>query len=476
MKKISTDICVIGGGSGGLSVAAGAVQMGVKVVLIEAGEMGGDCLNYGCVPSKALLAAGKHAYMFGHSEAFGIAAAVPQVDFKKVHDHVHDVIATIAPIDSQERFEGLGVTVIREMAHFKDAKTVIAGDTEITAKRIVVATGSSPMEPPIPGLEDVPFFTNETIFKNETLPEHLIVIGGGPIGMEMSQAHRRLGAKVTTLEGGVALGKDDPELTAIVKKRLTDEGIDLRENAMVQRIEKTDAAGIRVVFEKDGQEQSVEGSHLLLAVGRKPNVDTLELEKAGIEYSKRGIKTDDRLRTTNKRVFAIGDVAGGLQFTHVAGYHAGIVIRNALFKLPAKADHSAVPWVTYTDPEMAHVGLTEAQAHDQHGDAVKVLCWSFEENDRAQAERRTEGMIKVMTGKKGIVLGASIAGAGAGDLLAPWILAVGQKQKIGIMAQFIAPYPTMTEVSKRAAGAYYTDTLYSPKVRFVVRLLMRLFG
>ncbi len=475
MKKISTDICVIGGGSGGLSVAAGAVQMGAKVVLLEAGEMGGDCLNYGCVPSKALLAAGKHAHMFGHSEEFGIAAAVPQVDFKKVNAHVKDVIATIAPIDSQERFEGLGVTVIREFGRFKDARTVIAGDTEITAKRIVIATGSSPFEPPIPGLDTVPFFTNENIFDNEVLPEHLIVIGGGPIGMEMSQAHRRLGAKVTTLEGGKALGKDDPELTAIVKKRLVEEGIDLREEAMVQRIEKTDG-GIRVVFEKDGSEQSVEGSHLLLAVGRKPNVDKLDLEKAGIEYTNRGIQTDERLRTTNKKVFAIGDVAGGLQFTHVAGYHAGIVIRNALFKMPAKADHSAVPWVTYTDPEMAHVGLTEQQAREAHGDSVRILHWGFDENDRAQAERRTEGVIKVAVDKKGVVLGASIVGAGAGDLLAPWILAVGQKQKIGTMAQFIAPYPTMTEVSKRAAGSYYTGTLYSPRVRFVVKTLMRLFG
>lgn len=475
MKKISTDICVIGGGSGGLSVAAGAVQMGARVVLLEAGEMGGDCLNYGCVPSKALLAAGKHAHMFGHSEEFGIAPAVPQVDFRKVNAHVKDVIATIAPIDSQERFEGLGVTVIREFGRFKDARTVIAGDTEITAKRIVIATGSSPFEPPIPGLEDVPFFTNENIFDNDVLPEHLIVIGGGPIGMEMSQAHRRLGSKVTTLEGGKALGKDDPELTAIVKKRLIEEGIDLREDAMVRRIEKTDT-GVRVVFEKDGGEQSVEGSHLLLAVGRKPNVDKLDLEKAGIEYTNRGIKTDDRLRTTNKKVFAIGDVAGGLQFTHVAGYHAGIVIRNALFKMPAKADHSAVPWVTYTDPEMAHVGLNEQQAREAHGDAVRVLHWGFDENDRAQAERRTEGIIKVMVDRKGVVLGASIAGAGAGDLLAPWILAVGQKQKIGTMAQFIAPYPTMTEVSKRAAGSYYTGTLYSPRVRFVVKTLMRLFG
>ncbi len=475
MKTISTDICVIGAGSGGLSVAAGAVQMGAKVVLIERGKMGGDCLNYGCVPSKALLAAGKHAHAFGHSEAFGIVPAEPQVNFQKVHDHVHDVIAGIAPHDSVERFEGLGVNVIQADARFKDERTVVAGDTEVRAKRFVVATGSSPRVPPIPGLDGVPYFTNETIFDNTDLPGHLIVIGGGPIGMEMSQAHRRLGAKVTTLEGDKALGKDDPELAAIVKNRLTGEGIDLREGAKVQRVEKTDG-GVRVVYEKDGTESTVEGTHLLVAVGRQPNVASLDLEKAGIEYSQRGIKTDDRLRTTNRRAFAIGDVAGGLQFTHVAGYHAGIVIRNALFKLPAKADHSAVPWVTYTDPEMAHVGLTEADARKAHGDSIKVLRWGFDENDRARAERRTEGMAKVIADKAGTILGASIAGVNAGELLGPWILAVGQKQKIGTMAQFIAPYPTLTEVSKRAAGAYYTPTLYSPRARFVVRLLMRLFG
>lgn len=475
MTTINTDICVIGAGSGGLSVAAGAVQMGAKVVLIEKGRMGGDCLNYGCVPSKALLAAGKHAHMAGHSEAFGIAAAVPDIDFRKVHDHVKDVIAGIEPHDSQERFEGLGVTVIREAARFEDARAVVAGDTRIRARRFVVATGSSPLVPPIPGLEDVDYFTNETIFDNTSRPDHLIVIGGGPIGMEMSQAHRRLGARVTTLEGNVALGKDDPELAGIVKAHLADEGIDLREGAKVERVEKT-ATGIRVHYTRNGASESVDGSHLLVAVGRTANVEGLGLEAAGIAYTRRGIETDDRLRTTNKKVFAIGDVKGGLQFTHVAGYDAGIVIRNALFKLPAKADYKAVPWVTYTDPEMAHVGLTEAEAREAHGDTIRVLTWGFDENDRARAERRTEGKAKVVTDRKGVILGASIAGLNAGELLGPWILAVGAGQKIGTMAQFIAPYPTLTEVSKRAAGAYYTPTLYSPRVKFVVRLLMRLFG
>ena len=302
-------------------------------------------------------------------------------------------------------------------------------------------------------------------------------LGGGTFDISILEISDGV-FEVKSTNGDTFLGGEDFDqriIDFLADEFKKEQGIDLREEAMVQRIEKTDA-GVRVVFEKDGSEQSVEGSHLLLAVGRKPNVDKLDLEKAGIEYTNRGIKTDDRLRTTNKKVFAIGDVAGGLQFTHVAGYHAGIVIRNALFKMPAKADHSAVPWVTYTDPEMAHVGLTEQQARDAHGDSMKVLRWEFHENDRAQAERRTEGVIKVMVDKKGVVLGASIAGAGAGDLLAPWILAVGQKQKIGTMAQFIAPYPTMTEVSKRAAGSFYTETLYSSRVRFVVKSLMRIFG
>ena len=475
MRTISTDICVIGAGSGGLSVAAGAVQMGARVVLIEKGRMGGDCLNYGCVPSKALLAAGKHAQAMRDSEAFGIAPAAPRIDFARVHDHVQDVIAGIAPHDSQERFEGLGVTVIRAAARFADARTVLAGDARIRARRFVIATGSSPRVPPIPGLDGVPYFTNETIFENTRCPEHLIVIGGGPIGMEMAQAHRRLGARVTVLEGATALGQDDPELAAIVKQRLGAEGIDLRENAMVKSIASADA-GLRVTCERDGAAQTVDGSHLLVAVGRAPNVAGLGLDAAGIDHTPAGIATDARLRTSNRRVFAIGDVRGGLQFTHVAGYDAGIVIRNALFKVPAKADYTAVPWVTYTDPELAHVGLTEAAARRTHGDGIKVLGWGFDENDRARAERRTEGRVKVVTDRKGVILGASIAGLNAGELLAPWILAVGAGHKIGSLAQFVAPYPTLTEVSKRVAGAYYTPTLYSGRVRFVVRLLMRLIG
>jgi len=472
-KSIEADICVIGAGSGGLSVASGAAQLGMRTVLIEKGEMGGDCLNYGCVPSKSLIAAGERAHAMRSSEAFGIAPVTPQVDFGKVQDHVTGVIAAIAPHDSQERFEGLGCNVIRSAAKFLNDHEVEAGGTKIRAKTFVVATGSGPMVPPIPGLEDVPYFTNETLFDNREQPDHLIVIGGGPIGMEMAQAHRRLGCEVTVLERSKVLPKDDPDLTSILIDQLKDEGINIIEQADAGAVEKT-AGGIAVNYKQNGQDNRLEGSHLLVATGRRPNIEALDLEAAGIAFDRKGIKVDARLRTTNKRVFAIGDVAGGLQFTHVAGYHAGIVIRNALFKLPAKADTSAAPWVTYTDPELAHVGLTEDEAKKAHGKTIKAVTWPLKDNDRAQAERRTEGMIKVITDKRGKILGASIVGAHAGELIQPWILGVAQKMKISAFAGMIAPYPTLGEIGKRAAGAYYTPSLFSKRTRWLVRLLSKI--
>lgn len=472
-STLNVDICVIGGGSGGLGVAAGAAQMGAKTVLIESGKMGGDCLNYGCVPSKALIAAGKHAKAMTDGADFGITPVKPQVDFAKVNAHVKDVIAGIAPMDSVERFEGLGVTVLQGAGSFVDKRTVEVNGQKIKARRIVIATGSSAATPPIPGLDQVSYLTNENIFDLTTCPEHLIIIGGGPIGMEMAQAHVRLGARVTVLEAFKLLGKDDPELTAIVLDRLRSEGADLREGVKIGRIDQT-GGDVSITLQTETGEEIIKGRHLLVAAGRKPNLGGLNLEAAGIDYTPRGIKVDDRLRTTNKKVFAIGDVAGGLQFTHVAGYHAGIVIRNALFRVPAKADHSSVPWVTYTDPEMAHVGLTEEMAR-QKMSKVEVLRWPFAENDRAAAERKTEGLIKVITDSHARILGASIVGPGAGELILPWIMAVSQGMKVSTMASVIAPYPTMSEVSKRAAGSYYTPTLFSARTRFVVRFLS-MFG
>jgi len=466
------DLCVIGAGSGGLTVAAGGAQMGARVVLIEKGKMGGDCLNYGCVPSKALLAAGHAAQAMREAGRFGIRGVEPEIDFAAVSAHVRGVIAGIAPMDSQERFEGMGVRVIRAAGRFTGPREVEAGGQRIRARRFVVATGSTAAVPPVPGIADVPVLTNETIFDLEERPAHLIVIGGGPIGAEMAQAHRRLGCNVTVLEMFDLLGRDDPEAADVVRRRMLAEGIDIRERIEITMLSAHDG-GIAATIENDGASETINGSHLLVAAGRKANVDGLGLDEAGIEYGPKGIVVDSRLRSSNRRVFAIGDVAGGYQFTHVAGYHAGIVLRNALFHLPAKADHDAVPWVTYTDPELAQVGLTDVQGKERLGDGINILRWPFAENDRARAEHAAEGFAKIVTDRKGRVRGATIVGPHAGELILPWVLAVSGKRKIGAMAGVIAPYPTLSEVGKRAAGSYYAPKLFSERTKRIVRFLQK---
>ena len=473
VERLTPDICVIGAGSGGLSVAAAAAQFGVDVVLIEKGEMGGDCLNTGCVPSKAMIASANCAQNMRDAKRFGIAATQPRIDPAGVHAHVHGVIGAIAPLDSVERFTGLGVHVIEEEGRFADRRTVVAGKYEISARRFVVATGSSPGVPPIPGLDKVPFFTNETIFDNNKLLDHLMVIGGGPIGMELAQAHRRLGSRVTVLEAFTPLGKDDPELTAIILKQLKSEGIDIRAGIRIERLEKS-RGGVRAVITEDGMEREIEASHLLVAAGRSPNVEGLGLEDAGIEFDRKGIKVTRGLKTTNKHVYAIGDVAGGLQFTHMANYHAGIVIRNALFRMPVKASSSNIPWVTYTEPELAHVGLTEEGAREKHGD-IRVMRWPYAENDRAQAEHATQGLIKVVTTKRGRILGATIVGEHAGELIQLWVMAMSKKMKIGAITSIVFAYPTLSEISKRAAYQYYAPSLTNPMIRRIIGWL-RIFG
>ena len=470
MSAIDADICIIGAGSGGLSVAAGAVQMGARTVLIEKAEMGGDCLNWGCVPSKSLIAAAHAARAIREAGRFGVNGHAPEVDFAAVKAHVHDVIAAIAPGDSQERFEGLGCTVIRAPAAFTGPGEVAAGKARIRARRFVVATGSGPAVPPIPGLDEVPYLTNESVFDLDVGPEHLLVIGGGPIAVELAQAHRFLGARVTILEMAQILGNDDPELVAVVRRRLVADGIDVREGVGVRAVERA-GNGVRVRLGEAGE--TVEGSHLLVATGRRPAVDGLGLDRAGIAYGPKGIETDARLRTTNRHVYAVGDVAGRHQFTHVASHHAGVVLKNALFRLPAKVENRAVPWATYCHPEIAHVGLAEAAARARHG-AVRVLRWPFAENDLARTERETEGLVKVVTSRRGRVLGASIVGAGAGELIAPWVMAVKERLPIKRMADLILPYPTLSEASKRAAGTFYTEALFGPRTRRLVRFLLAL--
>ena len=467
---LTPDVCVVGGGSAGLVVASGAAQLGLDVVLIERAEMGGDCLNYGCVPSKALIAAAKAAQAQRDGAAFGVAPVEPRVDFSRVMDHVTGVIAAIAPNDSVERFEKLGVRVLKEEARFIGRTELQAGPYRIASRRIVLATGSRPTAPPIAGLADVPFLTNETIFANRTLPSHLIVIGGGPIGLEMAQAHRRLGSQVTVLEVADFLAKDDPELAAIVVARLKGEGVDLRGHAKIARVERT-SSGVAVILE-DGER--LEGSRLLVAAGRAPIVESLDLDKAGVAHTAKGITVDATLRTSNRNVWAIGDCNGLYAFTHMAGYEASLFIRGALFRAPARLDAAIVPWATYTDPELAQVGLSERQAREKHGDAIKVLRWKLSENDRAQTERATEGMVKAITDRHGRILGAAIVAPHAGELIQPWCLAIFKRLKISALAGFVPPYPTLGEASKRAAGSSFTDTLFGPRTRWLVRLLSRL--
>ncbi|TCD16481.1 dihydrolipoyl dehydrogenase family protein [Oricola cellulosilytica] len=473
-EVLKPDICVIGGGSGGLTVAAAAAAFGVPVVLVERGKMGGDCLNYGCIPSKAMIAAGRAADTMRHAANFGIRSVEPEVNFGKVHEHVHSVIEAIAPNDSVERFAALGVKVIEDHARFTGPATVVAGGYEIKARRFVIATGSEPFVPPIPGLDEVPYLTNETLFEQTRKPVHLIVIGGGPIGMEMAQAFRRLGSEVTVIEAEKALGKDDPELAEIVLERVRADGVVIRENAKVTGVEKRNQSSVIVRFDTDNRAEDVRGTHVLVATGRSVNVDGLGLGNAGVDYDRHGIKVNDALRTSNRRVYAIGDVTGGLQFTHVAGYHAGLVLQSILFRVPGKQNRGIIPVATYTDPELAQVGLTEEQARVRDGN-IRVLRWPYAENDRAQAERKTTGLLKLVTDKKGRVLGAAIAGAGAGEMINIFALAIARKMTASDVRGYVPPYPTMAEIGKRAATAYYSPMTRNPWVRRIIGFL-RKFG
>lgn len=473
---IETDLCVIGAGSGGLSVAAGAVQMGARVVLIERGEMGGDCLNTGCVPSKTLLAAAAETARRRRADE----GAQAQTDFAKAMARVRGVIAAIAPHDSQERFEGLGVTVLRDEARFVAGDRLVAGGNEVRARRFVIATGSRPVVPAIPGLDRCDPLTNETVFELDRLPQRLIILGGGPIGVEMALAFQRLGSGVALIERDTLLMREDPAAVALVRARLLAEGVEIREGAEAVSAEPV-ADGVSLRIRTEGTDQaSVSGERILVAVGRTPSIEALDLAAAGVERGKRGVLVDERLRTSNRRIYAIGDVAegaaAGAQFTHVAGYHAGVVIRNALFKLPARASLTHAPRVTYAAPELAQIGLTEREAREQKGDAVRVIDIPFSENDRARAEARDEGFVKLMADPKGRILGVTIVGAQAGELIQTWALAMSARLRVRHVAGMIAPYPTLGEASKRAAGQFFAPALFSDRTRWIVRTLFRLFG
>jgi pyruvate/2-oxoglutarate dehydrogenase complex dihydrolipoamide dehydrogenase (E3) component len=450
----SHDVIVIGAGAAGLTAAGGCALFGLEVALIERGAMGGECLNNGCVPSKALIAAARRAAVSG--AGLGVHVPAATVDWAGVHAHIHGAIAAIAPHDSQERFEGMGCEVLRGDARLVDAHTVEVSGRRLTAPRIVLATGSEPAVPPIPGLADVPYLTNENLFELGELPAHLIVIGGGVVGMEMGQAFRHLGSAVTIIEPGALMGRDDRDSVAVVEQVMRGEGVSfVRDKAA----SVAGAAGAITVTLAGGA--SVSGTHLLVATGRKARVAGFGLEAIGLKLGENGIAVDARRRTSVKHIYAIGDCRDGPRLTHAAGYEGSNVVLEICTGLPTKVDWRALPWCTYTSPEVAQIGLTEAEARAQFGDAVRVERDGFDHIDRAVAEGETVGHMKlVLKGKK--VIGASIVGHNAGELLLPLWQAITGKTGTFALGGAVIAYPTRSDVTKALAFKAWEPTVFGP--------------
>jgi pyruvate/2-oxoglutarate dehydrogenase complex dihydrolipoamide dehydrogenase (E3) component len=475
-EELTPDLCVIGAGAAGVSVAKAAAALGMRTVLIEKGRMGGERLNTGCVPSKAMIAAGKRAEAFRSSEAFGIEIAKPGVEFDQVNDHVHRVIDTLAPNDSKERFAGLRVRVVEGEARFRDSRTVVVGPEEdirfeIKARRFVIATGSKPAVPAISGLDQCPFFTNDNIFDARERPKHLIVLGAGSSGLELAQAFRRLGSEVTVLELDQPLAKEDPECAAIVLDALAREGVMIRSGVKVERV-RTLRQRIEVVLAGD-TEETIQGTELLIAAGRQPGIAGLDLDAARVKHNEAGITVNKRFGTSNRRIYAIGDVIGLSQFTHSAEHQAELLIKHLMFRLPINMRIDEIPRVTFTEPELAHVGLGEKQAREQFG-AIRLLRWPYHDNARAQAERETRGHIKVVTDPKGLILGVTIVGAAASEQISTWTLAINLGLNIKTFAELVVPYPTYSEVGKRAALSFFAPKLSTSWMGRLLNVLRRL--
>ena len=472
LKVLKPDICVIGAGAAGLSVAAGVAQMGTSVVLIEQSLMGGDCLNYGCIPSKALLAAAHAVHEAQNAKKFGIDVSVKSIDFDLVRQHVDSVVKSIEPNDSIERFNNLGVEVIIGRANFVSPTILVVNGIEVRASRYVLAIGSEAFVPEIQGLSSVPYYTNKTIFALNELPSALIVLGGGPIGVELAQAYKHLGSKVIIVELGTILAREDPDLVHELRKSLLDSGVLIYEHAKPSSFAKVNEE-ISLRFIHHNESKTIIGSHILVACGRMVPVDKLGLSDAGIKCNNKSILVDKSLRTSNKKVYALGDCVGHQQLTHVASYQASIVIRNILFWQSAKTIYDHIPRVVYTNPEVAYVGLSETDARIRYKKNVRVLVWDFNATDRAIAELRTEGFIKVIIGARGTILGCGIVGPLAGELIQTWVLAISQGLKIGSVANMVTPYPTFGEASKRAAGEYYKPILFGAWMKRIVRFLAK---
>ncbi|MBW4025288.1 MAG: FAD-dependent oxidoreductase [Proteobacteria bacterium] len=457
------DVIVIGAGAAGLTAAGGCARLGLRVALVERDRMGGECLHTGCVPSKALLAAARRAQAM-RGTAMGVTGTGPAVDFGGVRAHVAAAIAAIAPHDSEARFAAWGVEVIRGDARFSDPHRITVAGRELSAPRIVLAVGSRPAVPPIPGLDETPYLTNETVFGLNTLPRHLLVLGGGAIGVEMAQAFRRLGAAVTVIEAGRMLGRADRQAADLVLRRLADEGVILRPGTQVVRACPA-PDGVAVDLSTG---ERVDGSHLLIAAGRRPALDGLRLDLAGVAAVPDGIRVDACRRTSRKHIYAIGDCRAGPRLTHAAARDGALAVRAIAFGVRARARDETLPSVTYTEPELAQIGLTEAEARARLRH-VQVLTEPFRENDRAVADGATEGFIKLIRVRRRVV-GVTLVGVGAGELVLPWSLIMGQASLWGLSGT-VVPYPTRSELSKAVAFAAYEPILFGRASHLCVRAL-----
>ena len=458
------DLAIIGAGSGGLTAAGFAAKLEAKVVLIEKHRIGGDCTWTGCVPSKALLKAAKVAHEVRTASHYGVIAAEASTDMARVRQYVKDAIEHVYQFERPEELNRQGVGVKIGAARFVDPHTIEVNGQAISAKSFLITTGARPAIPPIPGLEEVPFVTYERIFDNETLPPRMTVIGGGPIGLEMAQAYQRLGAQVTVIASQL-LPKEEPEVRGVLQRVLQREGI---------RLVTAGVASVR----KQGSEQvvtaggeDIRSDLLLVATGRKPTVAGLDLEAAGVAYSERGIPVDTQLRTNIRHIYAAGDVTGGYQFTHFAGWQAFQAVRNALLPGSSSGLTDLVPWVTFTDPEVAHIGLTEAQAREKHGEAIEVRKWEMSHSDRAVCEHDTDGFLKMVFKRDGPLLGATIVAGRAGEVIAELVQGVKHGWKAADLAAAIHPYPTYsTTVQQLAAELATASALASTSGRLATTL------
>ncbi len=468
------DIVVIGAGSGGLVVASGAAQLGAKVALVEKDRMGGECLNTGCVPSKTLIHSARVVALMKRAGEFGLDPVDVRFDYSKVIDHVHEVIGRISRHDSVERFEGLGCDVFLGGARFESPHEITVGEKRIHGKRFVIATGSGPLIPPFPGLDEVGCLTNENIFDNRKLPGSLIVLGAGPIALELGQAFHRFGSKVTVIQrSSTVLSKEDMDIRVKMEEILKGEGLEIITGTAIERFEVVDGKKV-IYFKKDGKDMSVGAEEILCALGRVPNTGSLNLEAAGVEYNNKGIVVDNRLRTSQRHIYACGDVIGHYLFTHMAGYQAGIILRNAIFRLPAKVDYTVVPWVTFTDPEVARVGMTEDEAREKSGD-ISVYTFPFEDNDRANTEEERNGFAKIICDRKGMIQGAHIIGPHAGEYLHELVLAMKHDISINSIVNTIHVYPTLAEILKQVSSQRLKGSL-TPFKKRVIKFLFGLHG